>query len=81
MDTILALFNSKKRVVYTAIQDSLGIKIDYECGGGYANKPEDCFLSAACTWLDNPSCKIGGKYSEEFKQYCLNTSWAKHLVK
>ena len=78
---ILQLTNSKGRIVFLAMDSYLGIKTNHELGGGYCNHPEECYLSAACCWADNPSCKITGTRAEDFKAYCLNTAWGKHLVK
>ena len=54
---ILQLVNSKGRVVFAAQDDG---NVDHESGGGWINKPEECFLSAACTLADNPSCEVSG---------------------
>ena len=72
---VLQLINSKKRIVFVAKKDNLGINIEHESGGGWCNKPEDCFLSAACCWNDNPSCKVDGEYQQPFLDYCKTLKW------
>jgi hypothetical protein len=74
---ILKLTNSKGRICFQATRDGQGIDIKHESGGGWANKPEDVFLSAACTWNDNPSCKVEGEYKDQFLQYCIALEWLK----
>jgi hypothetical protein len=69
---ILQLVNSKGRVVFAAQDDG---NVDHESGGGWINKPEECFLSAACTLADNPSCEVSGDYAERFITYCQKLTW------
>lgn len=73
---ILYLVNSKNRSVFMAHNDG---SIEHESGGGWVNKPEDCFLSAACTLADNPSCKITGDYASRFIDYCKGLAWMNKL--
>lgn len=86
---ILQLRNSKGRITFTAeywdsTNPSKGVDVKHESGGGYCSKPEDCFLSAACVLIDNPSCVVFGEYKEQFKQFCESKDWFKqevHLAK
>jgi len=77
---ILQLTNSKGRITFKCFYEQSiisGIKItaEYEGGNGYYNQPEHCFMHAACTWNDNPSCKVDGEYKDKFLEYCKNLSW------
>jgi len=74
---ILQLINSKGRIVYTAKKSELdnSIDINHESGGGVAYKPEDLYLTAACCLNDNPSCKITGSHTNQFKEYCKGLTW------
>ena len=77
---ILQLINSKGRVVFSAEywnpeEKSKGVDFTHEAGGGFATRPEDIFLSASCTYLDNPSCKVFGTHKVQFKEWCENKDW------
>jgi hypothetical protein len=76
---ILQLINSKNRVTFQAekIIDNNGeyIDIKHELGSGIAYNPSDIFLTAACCLADNPSCKITGTHTSQFKEYCKNLTW------
>jgi len=81
-NTILQLKISKNRVVFNAyyeesIIQSMCITAKYEGGTGYYKKPEECFLSAACSLNDNPSCAVSGTHAEQFKKYCSSLDWVK----
>jgi hypothetical protein len=81
MNAALTLTNSKGRVVFEAFKQDNGLyDTQHESGAGCNMNDLSVFLSASCSWCDNPSCKATGELSAAFIEYCKQDKYCRALI-